>query len=126
MFSEPFAFVYNTVTYNLNRILQTAKRTSYRDLTETVTMHIEQTPKTNNGRKRHWMQVVVSKAHPDTSLAPLTLAINFSIDRPEGSGITGSPGFTVTEIESVVANFKSALSTTPVTGVVAKLYGGES
>lgn len=126
MISEPFNFVYNTVTYALARILQTSKRTSYKDPSDTVVMHIEQSLSGGNTRKRHWCQVTVSKPHPDTSLPALTASLNFTIDRPNGSGVTGSPGFTVTEIESLVTNFKSWLTTTASTGMVAKLYGGES
>lgn len=125
MLAEPISFVYNTVTYALARIVQTAKRTVYRDPTEAVTLNIEQSA-TSNSRKRHWVQVIASKAHPDTSLPPLTASLNFTIDRPGGAGISGSPGFTVTEIESLVTNFKTWLTTTPTSGIVAKLYGGES
>jgi len=123
MISDPLNFVYATVTRALAIVNLQPKRVVRRDQAEVVTMSTEQS--STKERKRHWIQFTFSKAHPDTSLPPLTASINITIDRPSGAGITGFPGFTVTEIEGIVNDVKTALTTTPTTGLVAKLYGGE-
>jgi len=117
MFSDPQTITVNAVAQVLPRIETNGKRTIYQKADLTYTLTISHQPQ-GSDRVRSMCRVDQRAVVPD----PLTtvndyetLAVYLVIDRPLA-------GFSMVQVEQLVAGFKTFLDTT----AVDKMYGQES
>lgn len=120
MFSDPQSITVNAVAKSMPRIQQDGQSSLYQMSDQTFSLALRHTAIKKSGKNRikslasFTQRAVVPD--PLTSVNDFeTVTISLQIDRPEA-------GFTATQIDQMVAGFKTWLDTTNV----GKLYGRES
>lgn len=118
--ADPQVITVNAVAKSMPRIPQQSPETLYQMNDLTFSLKIKHTPFKQDKKSRIKSLVTFIQravvADPLTSVNDYeTVAISVQIDRPE-------VGFTSTQIDQMVAGFKTWLDTT----MVGKLYGRES
>lgn len=120
MYTDPQSITVNAVAKSMPRIQQDGQSSLYQMSDQTFGLSIRHTSVKKGAKNRIKSLVAFTQRavvpDPLTAVNDFeTVTVSFQIDRPEA-------GFTATQIDQMVAGFKTWLDTTSV----GKLYGRES
>jgi len=120
LFSDPQSVTINAVAQSMPRIEVDGKKAIYQKADQTFTLTISHRSSKNKGRERISSVIRLDQraivADPLTSVSDYdTVSVWLVIDRP-------IYGFTVTQVQQLVAGFESYLDAT----AVSKVFGQES